>query len=199
MKILAPLSENSMVLSFLRAELASNCFGEKVRRGIEKYGLTDDIIINPHTNNKKENGLRKMILNGYRGYTDRTALFKGFPDKVEWSWAIVQKEELFSIKYLNDPGWVELSSGTRLPLDAAKNILENKKEFNPKILEAVEWLKRKRQFPNMTICVTADWCNLVLLEGHLRLTAMAINSDRLPDKIEIMVGFSPDMKQWVYY
>ena len=42
---------------------------------------------------------------------------------------------------------------------------------------------------------TAD-DDLVVLEGHARLTALLLCPDRLPPELEVLVGASPAMTRW---
>jgi hypothetical protein len=37
---------------------------------------------------------------------------------------------------------------------------------------------------------------LVLVEGHVRLTALALFPDRLPEELEILLGISDEMEGW---
>jgi hypothetical protein len=38
--------------------------------------------------------------------------------------------------------------------------------------------------------------DLVVLEGHVRLTAFMLARDRLPPELEVLVGSSPTMTRW---
>jgi hypothetical protein len=37
----------------------------------------------------------------------------------------------------------------------------------------------------------------IVLEGHVRLTAYFLALEHIPEELEVIVGFSPDMDDWV--
>jgi hypothetical protein len=59
-------------------------------------------------------------------YTD---YFEGLPLDVQWERAMLSKQELEQVKYIEYDYWVELSSGSRLPRDGARNILAGDEVF----------------------------------------------------------------------
>lgn len=40
---------------------------------------------------------------------------------------------------------------------------------------------------------------VVVLEGHARLTAYFIDSEYLPDEIEVLIGYSEKFSEWDLY
>jgi hypothetical protein len=40
---------------------------------------------------------------------------------------------------------------------------------------------------------------LVLVEGHVRLTAYALFPERVPDELEILLGISDEMPKWCQF
>ena len=44
--------------------------------------------------------------------------------------------------------------------------------------------------------ITAPGGDLVVLEGHARLTAFMLARDKLPPELEVLVGSSPAMTRW---
>jgi len=49
------------------------------------------------------------------------------------------------------------------------------------------------------IAVHAPGSYLVLLEGHVRVTAYALFPEHLPSQLELFLGESPRMKGWCQY
>ena len=39
----------------------------------------------------------------------------------------------------------------------------------------------------------------VVLEGHTRVTAMLLRPDCLPDPVPFLIGFAPEVRDWMYY
>ena len=52
------------------------------------------------------------------------------------------------------------------------------------------------RFPPLILVTTGLGDDLVVLEGHVRLTAYMLRPDRLPPELEVLVGSSPDMAAW---
>jgi hypothetical protein len=52
------------------------------------------------------------------------------------------------------------------------------------------------RFPPLILVTTGTGGDLVLLEGHARLTALILARDQLPPGLEVLVGSSPAMIRW---
>jgi hypothetical protein len=52
------------------------------------------------------------------------------------------------------------------------------------------------RFPPLILVTAGPSGGLVVLEGHVRLTAYMLCPDRLPPELEVLVGSSPDMAGW---
>jgi hypothetical protein len=50
--------------------------------------------------------------------------------------------------------------------------------------------------PELIAVTTPAYGPLVLVEGHVRLTAYALFPDYLPDELEIVLGISDEMTTW---
>ncbi len=46
---------------------------------------------------------------------------------------------------------------------------------------------------------SANVTDMVLLEGHARLTAYMLRPDALPPELDVLVGTSPEMDAWGLY
>lgn len=46
------------------------------------------------------------------------------------------------------------------------------------------------------LVTTGPGAGLVVLEGHVRLTAYMLARDHLPPELEVLVGSSPAMTRW---
>ena len=92
--------------------------------------------------------------------------------------------------------WIELSHGSRLPIDAARRIVAGQRAYgvsNQWMLEAADAVTRGQRLPPL-ILVGQRHDELVCLEGHLRLTAYALAG--FPNDVECLVGIAPDMHHW---
>jgi hypothetical protein len=131
----------------------------------------------------------RAILAAYRSWPDQ-GLFGGFPGDVSWSRARLTRDELLDILYINWDWWLTVTNGSRRPLDAAS--IQGRDAGDEAIARAA------RTNPPL-IAVRAPASYLVLLEGHVRLTAYAAFREHVPDELEIYLGESPRMDRWSLY
>lgn len=191
-----------MIAVFLRAEIDSKRFGSNVASNLLKLNVSRKLIDSPNLIDNQENSLRRKILDNYRGYGRNTALFNNFPQVVEWNWVEFSQEDLEKIMYMNYDYWNDLSEGSRLPLDAARNILNGVEIFNQsnkRFFEAVEALKNGQKFHPIIVVSSGKEGNVVVLDGHLRLTAYMLEPQAVSQYTKMIIGNSPDFNKWVFY
>lgn len=201
MKIVSEISEDEMVACFLIAESNSKRFNDHLNNAAKMHDVDYTIIQKPNLNNKSENQLRRKILETYRGYNN-ALLFEGFPPSVKWARVDLTPSEVLKIKYADYSYWNELSKGRRSPISAVETIKEGREIFgtrNTNFIEAADSLKKGVKFPELILVSTSPTDDLVALEGHLRLTAYALAREFIPDPLQVIVGFSEQMKGWSMY
>lgn len=201
LEFLKQSSENEMISEFLKAELCSVRFGNKLANLLEKLKLQNSIIFKPDLLDIEENTIRRQIISKYRGYGENKDLFENFPHVEVWEWICLSNKDLEQVKYINYDYWVELSSGSRLAKKAAQNINNNIEIFNQKnnnFINASKKLLSGVDFPPMILISNIQRESLVVLEGHLRLTAYMLEPSAIPEKVKVIVGYasSNDLKKW---
>jgi hypothetical protein len=199
MRRLRPSSEAEMVALFLRTELPAARFRDKLRALLDEAGLPERLITAPNLDDPAENQAREQLLTQHREYGTRTGLFDGFPHDVCWEWLAITPAELATVRYVDYDYWVELSGGTCLAIDAAPRIRAGVAPFGV----SSDWALGMAQavadgalFPPLILVTTGPAGGLVVLEGHVRLTAYMLRPDRLPPELEVLVGSSPDAAGW---
>jgi hypothetical protein len=55
------------------------------------------------------------------------------------------------------------------------------------------------KIPPLILVATHEGGQLVVMEGHSRLTAYALRPEALPTELETLVGYSPEMVRWDCY
>jgi hypothetical protein len=188
-----------MVALFLRAELPSNRYGPAIERGLVHAGADRRVVLEPDLSDPGANALRHRLLSEVRGYGG-AGLFGHFPDDVRWELAALAPEELMAVRYIDYDYWVELSGGTRLPTDAARRIREGVEPFgvpNAGFCELAEELAAGARFHPLILVDGPS--GLVVLEGHARLTAYALQPKAVSAELEVLVGRSPSMSRWALY
>lgn len=199
MRRLRPSNEAEMVALFLRTELPAARFQDKLRALLERDGLPERVVTAPNLDDDAENQARLRLLTQHRDYGTRTELFDGFPDDVCWQWMAITPAELARVRFIDYDYWVELSGGTRLAADAAPRIRAGAAPFGVPsdwALGMAHEVARGARFPPLILVTTGPGGDLVVLEGHARLTAFMLARDRLPPELEVLVGSSPTMTSW---
>ncbi len=199
---LGPATEHEMVVAFLRADVDSVRLGGDYQQcfdQIKSFGFDGQHLIDsPDLKSVEENTVRKEILKGFRGYGKGELLFRGFPADVVWRRVALEQPDLLKLKYANFRPWVELSRGTRVVSEGAKNIgPDTPAKVAAENIRAIAGdLKRGKRYPAL-IGVDGQNGNITLLDGHTRATAYALI--QLPEPIDCIVGSSSTMDQWLFY
>jgi hypothetical protein len=125
-------------------------------------------------------------------------VFGRFPSALEWSRALLSREEVLGIRYIDWHRWLRISGGTRLPSEAATLIRSGAiagvtaAEHEP-IAAA---LRSASPPPRLIVVAPPDRSRLVVVEGHVRLTAYALFPEYLPEELEILLGVSDEIERW---
>jgi hypothetical protein len=200
MRQLRASSEAEMVALFLSTELSSDRWKGNLRALLEGAGLAERVITAPDLGDDAENQARLRLLTEHRGYATRSEIFDGFPDEVCWQWMAITPAELAEARYIQYDYWDELSGGTRLAVDAAARIRAGVAPFgvpNDGMLAMAQAVADGARFPPLILVTTRlGGDDLVVLEGHVRLTAFMLARDKLPPELEILIGSAPAMTRW---
>jgi hypothetical protein len=195
------ISENEMILEFLKAELDSSRFRKDIDEQLNKLNQDISIVTDANLEDSKENKIRKELFKLYRDYENPDGLFEGFPNDVEWFEEEISKEDLLNnIYYIDYSYWNEISNGTRLAKNAVENINNDIKIFNVPndgFRSASEDFRKGKSFTKLIL--VSDGNKLVVLEGHLRITVYAMNPTLLTDSIPVIIGYSEKMKNWTCF
>ena len=105
------------------------------------------------------------------------------------------------ISYINWDWWLEISGGTRRPSEAAARIRRDEiAGVTAEWHEPIAARLRLADPPAKLIVVAPrDLSRLVVLEGHVRLTAYALYPEYLPEELEIFLGTAEDMEWWTEF
>ena len=200
MRHIEALSEHEMVAAFLKAEIASERFGSDILALLRRDGQNRSIIDEPDIRNERENAYRTKLLGDFRGYRQDRELFRAFPEDVCWHRYSLSGVELARVKYIDYSYWNELSGGSRLAVDASRNIRDGAVVFGQStkgFLDVARALEGGAKFPELILVGTAPEAELVVLEGHVRLTAYLLVPWCIPDELTAIIGFSPAIVEWV--
>src|SRR5712691_6932502 len=122
MRIVRTATEAEVIAAFLRGELDSPRYGERLLALLREDGVDASVVSRPHIDDPAEGAYREILLDRHRGWLRREGLFAGLPLKIDWSRAALTRDEVLAIRYINWDWWLDVSGGTRRPLDAAERI-----------------------------------------------------------------------------
>lgn len=123
-----------------------------------------------------------------RAWLERDGLFAGFPGDVVWERVALTRDEVLGILYINWDWWLTVSNGTRLATVAAE--VQGRDEGD-RVIAATAATN-----PELIVVSDRERSKLVLLEGHVRLTAYAAFPEHVPDELEAYLGVSLRIEEW---
>lgn len=195
-----PAAESEVVLAFLRGEIDSDRFGNDVRRALTDAGGLE-LVRSPDLGSEAENRARERALAAARGWRD-TELFEGFPETVDWYHGVLQPDVLSRVRFIDYSYWNELSGGSRRPSDVLPTLRSGKL---PAWLTELgtDWcsefaaqLATAEVVDDPIVMATPDLGDLVLLEGHARLTAIFVGGLQRRLTVRAYLGLSAEIEQW---
>lgn len=190
-----------MIATFLSGEYGSARFGEQTKEALKKLKADPKVVTSPDLSNREENDLRRQLLQEARGYGSEESWFNGWPTDVKWYLAELEQVELANVRYIIYDYWIKLSNGTLRAGDAVKTIQSGTEIFgvsNEPFLKLSQAFTEGKTFPPMILVGTAA-DDLVVLEGHARLTGYLLAGDKAPTKLEAIIGLSPGFTNWKMY
>jgi hypothetical protein len=197
-RILDRVSEPEVIASFLRGELASDRWSGVLGELLAADRRSPSVVTSPDWDDPDENAYRDDLLDRHRAWLQREGLFGGFPHDVEWFRAALSRERVLSVLYIDWDWWLRISGGTRSPVEAARRIRNGEIPGS-----TAEWhepiasrLRSEDPPPELIVVSMPDLLKLVLLEGHVRLTAYALFPEYLPDCLDVYLGVSDEMERW---
>ena len=200
-RAIRPAIEAEVIAVFLRGELDSPRYGERIRDLARAEGLEESALLAPTLEDADEHRRRVRILEGHRAWLRRDGLFGGWPEQVDWSLVGLAPNEVLSILYIDWDWWLEISGGTRRPLDAAARIragaVPDADAGSDELIAAR--LRSDDPPPALIVASKPDLSRLVLVEGHVRLTAYALFPEYLPEELSVYLGTSEQMSRWALF
>jgi hypothetical protein len=192
---------DEVILAFLQAEIDSPTERGRIVAGGLAHICADrgQLIDHADLKNPQHNSTRCWLLGYARGYRLNQFLFVNFPDDTAWRLVTVTPAEVKYFKYVNhQQGWAGLSGSSRLVIDGLKNLDQAQNPQYPCNVKAIAArVRRGDRFPPLIAAQCTGAADMVLLEGHTRATAYALTG--LPDEIEVFVGMSAHMANWMFF
>jgi hypothetical protein len=202
MRITSNSTHAEMEATFLRDELTSRRLGPLVERQLMLRHKDRALIEHSDVTNDADNRCRHEILLGYRGPGCWVDLFSTLPNDIAWKRAVLTREDLGRIKYVREVPWISFSDGTRHVVDGASAVRSGRgiADMSPEVFwNTAEAIKAGKPMGKPILVGRDETDDLVLLEGHQRMTAYCLLGDDVPNEIGVVVGFSPRINEWAFY
>jgi hypothetical protein len=190
MRLLRPASEDEMVAVFLAAEASSERYGPQISEILTRLGQPPHLVTRPDTRDQAANAVRRQILAAYREYPSGD-VFTGMPADVRWYRATLTPAELGTVKVLDYSYWTDFSGGSRLAADGARRLGRWQDQPAGTIYRQIaENAKDGRLPPAIILIGEPGPANLVVVEGHKRLTGLLVCPAWLPAELEVVLGLT---------
>jgi hypothetical protein len=190
MRLLRPASEDDMVATFLAAEVSSERYGPQITQILTRLGHPLSVAKHPDTRDEAASAVRRQGLAAYRHYPSGD-VFTGMPPDVNWHYAALTPAELATVRYIDYPYWTDFSGGTRLAADGARRL--GPWQYQPPWTihrRIAENLRAGKPPPPMILLSEPGLANLIVIEGHKRLTVMLACRELLPAELEVLLGIT---------
>lgn len=198
-RVLGPASEDDMVLAFLRAELDSSRFSRQLLTALADLGFDRTLVDEADLGDPEQNAGRRRVLDEYRGYERRIGLFGGLPKDVSWSWVALTPEELADVRYIHWDYWLEVSGGSRRPSDAIARMRRQWEDPDDEVRQIADAVARGSLPHEIVVVGRPPGRDLVVLEGHVRLSGLLLRPELLPSEVRVLLGTSPRIGEWGCY
>jgi len=190
MRLLRPASEDDMVAIFLAAEVSSERYGPQIAEILSRLGQPLSVAGHPDTHDAAANAVRRQVLAAYRSYPSGD-VFTGMPADVTWHHAALTPDELAAVRYIDYDYWTEFSGGTRLAADGARR-LGSWRHLPPGAIyrRVAENLRDGKLPPPVILLSEPSLANLIVIEGHKRITGLLLCPQWLPAELEVLLGIT---------
>ena len=179
-----------MVAVFLAAEVTSERYGPQIREILTRLGQPLSIAERPDTRDKAANTVRRQVLAGYHHYPSGD-VFTGMPADVRWHHAALTPAELATLRYIDYPYWTDFSGGTRLAADGARRLGPWQHHEPGTIYRQIAENLRDGKLPPPVILLSEPGpANLIVIEGHKRLTGLLLCPQWLPAELDVLLGIT---------
>lgn len=195
MKRIRETNKNEVILEFLKGELSSKRFNDKLNNTLSNMNILSSIITNGNIFDNEENIIRHNIM-----YEYRNDLLKNFPKIDKWIYVEFDESDIYNINYIDYDYWNILSNNTSKPTEAAKNIKNGTMVFdvsNQPFIDGLEYLKTNK-FPPI-ILITCNNNDFLIIEGHSRMTVYGLEP-KLFDNTYGFIGYcsTDEMSKYDY-
>lgn len=206
MQDLGPATEDQVILAWLQAVIESPDFQAYIvgdPPDPSRLSVVLKAARSPDLRDAKQNELRRQIVTSVYGFGQGTGSFAGLgTDPLTWRRASLSVDEVGEMLYARHEGaWQLLSPATRKVAEGATNVghVFTGDSTNMVVLSLASGLCHSdKKLPEIIALKRPSDGRLVILEGHARATAIALEAHRFPHGVHAYVGEGASVAGWAY-
>jgi hypothetical protein len=201
---LGAATEDQVILAWLQAEIESLDFqqylvGDPPNAAYLSIALK--AARSPDLKDPEQNELRRRIITKTHGFGMGAGSFQGLANDIQWRRFRLSTAEVAEMLYASRSGaWVILAPATRKVAEGATNVghIFTGDQTNMVVLSLASGICHSdKKIPEIIALRRPDG-RLVILEGHARATAIALEAHRFPRGVDAYVGEGPSVANWAY-
>lgn len=156
----------------------------------------------PDLHDDEQNELRREIITRVYGFGQGLGSFQGLRNDITWRRVRLTNEDVGELLYARHEGaWQVLSPVTRKVAEGATNVghVFTLDGTNMVVLSLASGIcHSEKKVPEIIALKRPGDGKLVILEGHARATAIALEAHRFPNGVHAYVGDGPSVAGWAY-
>ena len=201
---LGAVTDDHVILAWLQAEIESLDFQQYIVGDPPNpayLSMALKAARSPNLKDAEQNELRRRIISKTHGFGMGAGSFQGLANDIQWRRHRLTTSEVGEMLYASHSGaWVILAPVTRKVTEGATNVghVFTGDQTNMVVLSLAAGIcHSEKKLPEIIALRRPDGA-LVILEGHARATAIALEAHRFPHGVEVYVGDSPSVATWAY-
>jgi hypothetical protein len=201
---LGAATEDQVILAWLQAEIESPEFQAYIvgnPPNPANLSLALRAARSPDLHDQTQNDLRRQIITSTYGFGTGAGSFEGLGPDLGWRRLHLTTDEVGQMLYMRRSGpWQLLAPVTRKVAEGATNVghVFTGDGTNMVVLSLASGLcHSEKKVPEIIALRRPDGA-LVILEGHARATAIALEAHRFPKGVQAYVGEGPSVANWPY-
>jgi len=206
MQDLGAATEDQVILAWLQAVIESPDFQAYIvgdPPDPSRLSIALKAARSPDLRDANQNELRRQIVTSVYGFGQGTGSFAGLgTDPLTWRRLSLTVDEVGEMLYARHEGaWQLLSPATRKVAEGATNVghVFTCDATNMVVLSLASGVcHSEKKLPQLIALKRPSDGRLVILEGHARATAIALEAHRFPHGVEAFVGDGPNVAGWAY-
>ena len=205
MQDLGAATEEQVILAWLQAEIESPDFQAYIvgnPPNPTNLSAALKAARQPDLRDAEQNALRRRIVTSVYGFGEGKGSFEGLGRDIVWRRVRVTTDEVGEMLYARRSGpWQLVAPVTRKVAEGATNIghVFTGDSTNMVVLSLASGLcHSEKKVPEIIALKRPSDGRLIILEGHARATAIALEAHRFPKGVDVYVGEGASVAGWAY-